>query len=186
MPRKQQHASRATPSSIDQIKLPSDAILLFVSVRHQQLELWHRGEPVCAYRISTSRYGVGQKPGSYKTPTGWHRVVRWIGEGRPEGAVFVGRRFTGEVLSSRAWRSRDANDRITTRILRLRGLEPGHNAGSGCDSYARYIYIHGSNHEHLLGKPASCGCVRMGNKDVAELFERTRGKATFCLIDAEA
>ncbi len=162
------------------------ALLLVVSARAQTLELYANERMVKVYRVSTSRVGLGQAPNSYRTPTGLHRVVRWIGEGRPLGAVFVGRRFTEEVLPPHAWRSDAPRDTITTRILRLRGLEPGHNAGPGCDSYDRYIYIHGTNHEQLLGSPASAGCVRMGNRDVADLFRRTRGRPTFCLIQDDA
>lgn len=164
------------------MKLPEGAFLLLVSIARQQLEVKTGARCVKTYRISTSRLGAGQRAGSNKTPTGWHRVVRWIGANRALGSIFVGRRFTGEVLPPRAWRSDAQRDTITTRILRLRGLEEGHNAGPGCDSYARYIYIHGTNHEQLLGKPASAGCIRMGNRDVADLFALTRGKPTFCLI----
>jgi hypothetical protein len=35
----------------------------------------------------------------------------------------------------------------------------------------RYIYIHGTTEECNLGKPASYGCIRMGMKDVVEIFE---------------
>lgn len=166
-----------------QAKLPADALLLHVSIARQQLALWVGGRRIKSYRVSTSRLGSGQKANSNKTPTGWHRIVRWIGANRPLGSVFVGRRFTGEVLPPRAWHSDAERDTITTRILRLRGLEQGHNAGRGCDSYVRYIYIHGTNHEQLLGTPASAGCVRMGNKAIADLFDRTRGKPTYCLIE---
>ena len=34
----------------------------------------------------------------------------------------------------------------------------------------RYIYIHGTPYENVLGHPASEGCIRMGNRDVIELF----------------
>lgn len=167
------------------MKLPPRSLLLFVSIRRQELELFRGDRRVRKYRVSTSRFGVGQIANSNRTPTGWHRVVRWIGAGRPLGSVFVGRRFTGVVLPPSAWRDTGPSDKISTRILRLRGLEPGHNAGPGRDSYARYIYIHGTSHEQELGRPASHGCVRMGNRDVLDLFRRTRGHPTFCLICAE-
>ena len=54
-----------------------------------------------------------------------------------------------------------------TRILWLEGLESGN-----ANTYDRYIYIHGTNHEDQIGRPASHGCVRMKNADVAELFRR--------------
>lgn len=162
--------------------IAADAWVLVVSWKKQRLTVWKDGRPIKSYRVSTSRRGVGQLMGSFKTPTGWHRVVRWIGDRRPPGAVFRSRRFTGEVLPPRCWRGAEGHDMMLTRILRLRGLEPGHNAGPGCDSYARFIYIHGTNHEHLLGRPASHGCIRMGNRDIIDLFERTRGRPTYCLI----
>ncbi len=64
----------------------------------------------------------------------------------------------------------DADDLVTTRILWLKGLEAGKNKGSGIDSYRRYIYIHGTAEEHLIGRPASHGCIRMYNNDVIKLF----------------
>ncbi len=67
-------------------------------------------------------------------------------------------------------------DLITSRILWLEGLEPGVNSGTDMegrvvDSYKRYIYIHGTNHEGEIGKPASLGCIRMTNSDVITLFD---------------
>ena len=62
---------------------------------------------------------------------------------------------------------------MLTRILWLSGLEPGVNKGPGIDSHARYIYIHATPAEEKLGTPASWGCVRLSNRDVIELFERT-------------
>ncbi len=34
-----------------------------------------------------------------------------------------------------------------------------------------YIYIHGTNDENSMGRPASHGCVRMRNREVIELFD---------------
>ena len=64
-----------------------------------------------------------------------------------------------------------AVDLITTRILRLEGLEPGINKGKGIDSFKRCIYIHGTPEEWLIGRPASHGCIRMKNGDVIGLFD---------------
>lgn len=159
------------------------AFLLWVDVSRQELSLWVDGVRIRSYPVSTSRYGLGEEEGSFKTPRGRHRVVRWIGAGRPAGAVFESRRFTGRVVPEAEWRDPSGPDLILTRILRLRGLEPGINAGPGCDSYCRYIYIHGTNHEEALGRPASKGCIRMGNLDIIDLFDRTRGHPTFCIVD---
>ena len=70
-----------------------------------------------------------------------------------------------------AWRAGGGRDYVLTRILWLEGLEPGVNRGAGIDSRARYIYIHGTNQEQLLGTPASHGCIRMANADVISFFD---------------
>ena len=48
-------------------------------------------------------------------------------------------------------------DVITSRILWLDGLEDGVNKGGDVDSKERFIYIHGTAEEGLIGKPASIG-----------------------------
>ncbi|MGB6196992.1 MAG: Mur ligase family protein, partial [Methyloceanibacter sp.] len=116
--------------------------------------------------VSSARAGIGGAEGSYRTPPGWHRVHRRIGEGAEEGSVFVSREPTGEMWRGEA---RD-DDLILTRILTLDGLEEGVNRGPGNDSFERYIYLHGTNHELLLGRPVSHGCVRLSNTDVSCLF----------------
>ncbi len=86
------------------------------------------------------------------------------------GTVFRGRVPIGE----RYWELGAAEQErclITSRILRLRGLESGLNAGKGCDTYDRMVYIHGTNQEESLGRPASHGCIVMSNQEVMELFE---------------
>lgn len=103
-----------------------------------------------------------------------------IGAEEPHGAVFKGRLPVGR----RFWEmppEEQAGNLITTRILRLRGLEPGLNSGQGVDSYQRYIYIHGTNHEDRIGSPSSGGCVLMTNNDVRDLFEMV-DPGTFVLI----
>jgi L,D-transpeptidase YbiS len=157
-------------------------IILVVDVGRQRLTMMLRSRVLKSYRVSTSRHGLGERSGSGRTPRGWHRVVRWIGEGAPAGMVFLSRRATGRVIAVGGSGSGGGADLIVSRILRLRGLEPGRNAGPGVDSYARYIYIHGTNQEHLLGRPASHGCIRMASRDVMDLFRRTRGHSTYCWI----
>jgi lipoprotein-anchoring transpeptidase ErfK/SrfK len=95
-----------------------------------------------------------------------------IGEGAPEGAVFVGRRATGEIFSAGLASAEPDRDWILTRILWLRGLERGRNRLGAVDSMRRYIYIHGTPEETRIGSPASHGCVRMRNGDVIDLFDR--------------
>jgi UDP-N-acetylmuramate--L-alanine ligase len=149
-------------------QLPSRLLLIDAE---RALGTWfENGEARAQWPVSTARAGIGGAEGSYRTPPGWHRVQQRIGDSAARGAVFVSREPTGEVWTGDA----RAEDLILTRILTLDGLEEGVNRGPGCDSLARYIYIHGTNHENLLGRPVSHGCVRMANDDVCELFATMR------------
>jgi UDP-N-acetylmuramate--L-alanine ligase len=144
--------------------------LVVVDADRQRLTLLEAGRAVASWPVSTAAAGVGGAAGSLRTPPGWHRIQARIGHNAAPGAVFESREPTGEV-----WRGeKRAEDLILTRILTLEGLEEGVNRGPGCDSLERFIYIHGTNHEDALGRPASHGCVRMSNPAVVELFERVR------------
>ena len=144
--------------------------LIVVDVDRQILSLVERGRTSANWPVSTATAGVGGASGSLRTPPGWHLVHARIGAGAPAGSVFESRVATGEV-----WRgAARADDLILSRVLTLDGFEQGVNRGAGCDSLERYIYIHGTNHEDALGRPASHGCVRMANADVIALFERVR------------
>jgi UDP-N-acetylmuramate--alanine ligase len=140
--------------------------LLVVDVERQRAVLIENGAAKAVWPVSSARAGIGGAEGSYRTPPGWHRVHRRIGEGAEEGSVFVSREPTGEMWRGEA---RD-DDLILTRILTLDGLEEGVNRGPGHDSLERYIYLHGTNHERLLGRPVSHGCVRLSNVDICSLF----------------
>ena len=159
--------------------LPETGLLVVVSVARQFAFLLERGHVVDTMAVSTAIRGTGCEEGSYKTPTGWHEVAEWIGDGEPEGRVFKERKPTGERMGAASGGDRDA---ILTRILRLRGLEPGVNCGAGLDSFDRFIYLHGTNREDLLGKPASRGCIRLASRDVVRLHDRTRDRTTLCWI----
>ena len=144
--------------------------MLLVDVARQRLVRFAGGEPVAECPVSTSANGVGGEEGSFRTPPGWHRIHRRIGAGAARGAVFVSREPTGETWGDE---TRD-DDLILSRVLTLEGLEDGVNRGPGCDSLERFIYLHGTNHEDDLGRPVSQGCVRLGNDDVLELFDRVQ------------
>ncbi len=144
------------------------ARLIVVDVDHQRLYLIEDGRITADYPVSTAAAGVGGREGSLRTPPGVHRIQRRIGAGEPSGAVFVDREPTG-----RSWEGEpESDDLILTRILTLEGEEEGINRGPGYDSLERMIYIHGTNHESMLGVPASHGCVRLSNRDVIDLFDR--------------
>jgi len=150
---------------------PDAERLIRVSITEQKLYLVEDGETLKQYPISTSVYGIGSKAGSNKTPLGKHKVISKFGQGAPLGAIFRSRINTGRVATIYTDDTDLEEDDVTTRILRLTGLEPGKNQGPGVDSFSRYIYIHGTPEEGLIGQPASHGCIRMKNTDVIELFD---------------
>lgn len=143
-----------------------------VDVAAQRMTVLCDGAVIRTYRVSTAANGVGGAAGSGRTPPGRHRVCRLFGHHAAPGQIFVSRRAVkGMVLPPCAWRGEGETDYVLTRILWLEGLEPGVNAGPGVDSRARYIYIHGTNQEQLLGTAASHGCIRLSNAEVIDLFE---------------
>ena len=144
--------------------------LIVVNISTQQLFLLKKGKIEEFYSVSTSVYGTGSTVNSFKTPLGRHKISEKIGEGLPEGAILKGRRWTGAIANIIKESIDTEFDVVTSRILWLTGLEEGKNLGSGVDSKSRYIYIHGTAEEGLIGKPASDGCVRMYNSDVISLF----------------
>ena len=122
------------------------------------------------YPVSTSKYGTGCQNGSEKTPLGLHRIADKLGGAMPVNEVFIGRIPQGS-LEECVERGVDLpDDVIMSRIMWLEGMEPGRNKGGYVDTYQRYIYIHGTNHEDQIGTPTSIGCIRMRNQDVVDLF----------------
>ena len=152
---------------------------LLISLPDQCLQACGRdGQVHISYPVSTSRHGPGELEGSGCTPRGAHIVRACIGSGEAEGAVFVGRRPTGEIWSRALSEQHPGRDWILTRILWLSGTEPGRNRLGNVDSMRRYIYIHGTPDSEPMGIPASGGCIRMRNPDVIELFHRVRPGTT--------
>ena len=121
-----------------------------------------------SYPISTALNGMGNLVDSFKTPLGLHRIRQKIGGGEPSGMIFQAREPVGQVARSLDNREKDE---ITSRILWLDGLEEGVNRGGVQDTFARYIYIHGTSDEKRIGQPVSAGCIRMKNCDVIDLFD---------------
>jgi UDP-N-acetylmuramate--alanine ligase len=156
---------------------PQD-LYLVVSVEAQALLVCRNDAVVERYDASTSRFGNGNRENSLKTPLGMHRIKEKFGAGAPPGRVFTDREDTGMDWDH----SQTGDNLILTRILRLEGLEEGINKGPGVDSYERYIYIHGTGREDLVGTPLSHGCVCMRNLDVIRLFDTVR-EGTLVYID---
>ena len=151
--------------------------LLYVDIPSQQMFFIKKGEIVNIYSISSSYYGTGNKVNSLMTPLGKHEIYKKLGENLPENAILKGRVWNGAIADIIKEPIDTDFDHVTSRILWLDGLEEGKNKGPGIDSRERYIYIHGTAEEGLIGKPASDGCIRMYNKDVIELFDLVDEKA---------
>ena len=133
-----------------------------VSIGEQKLRLFEGDALMAEYVISSAANGIGFDEGSYCTPTGRFEVSEKIGEGEPSGTIFRSRQPTG------VWDGTQSDDdMVLTRILRLHGLD-----AENANTMERYIYIHGTNQEALLGEPVSCGCVRMANADIVDLYDR--------------
>ena len=152
--------------------LPPAEHCIVVSVDQQKLWYFH-GSGRQTYVVSTARAGVGCVQDSQRTPTGLHQVGEKIGAGAVAGMVFKARQPTGVLASD--WPTPEDN-LITSRILWLDGLEPGHNQGSDAqgrvvDTKRRFVYIHGTNQADKLGRPNSHGCVLLSDADVIRLFE---------------
>lgn len=148
-----------------------DKIFLLVNIQKQELYVVRNDAVEKTYHISSSKYGTGNRKGSEKTPLGVHRVAEKIGAGAKPNTIFIGRKNTGEVTAIIKDSLDVEEDKVTSRILWLEGLEKGINKGKGIDSHDRFIYIHGTQEEGLIGTPASHGCIRLYNKDVIELFD---------------
>lgn len=138
-----------------------DLHVMEVSIPQQKMALYREGELVKTYPVSTSKFGLGNEKGSYRTPLGKMEVAEKIGHGKPAGAVFKSRKWTGEILKPNA----PGRDPIVSRILWLNGLESKNK-----NTYSRCIYIHGTAAEHSIGKASSYGCVRMKSRDIIDLF----------------
>ena len=147
---------------------------IHVHVPSQTLDLLDdSGALLRRYACSTSKFGLGTELGSNRTPTGNFRIAEKHGHDAPSGMIFKSRQPTGELGTSD-----DERDHVQTRILWLDGLD-----ADNANTKARYIYIHGTNAEHLIGTPASQGCVRLANQDVIDLFD-TVPEGTAVVIDA--
>ncbi len=140
--------------------------IIIVSVKDQVLYLLAPASSQ-KFTISTSRFGIGNREGSFMTPSGVHRIYAKIGAGAPAGRIFRDRMDTGMD-----WRPGLTDENLVlTRILQLEGLEEGINRGPGIDSLERCIYIHGTNKESLIGTPFTNGCICMKNSDIIFLFD---------------
>jgi lipoprotein-anchoring transpeptidase ErfK/SrfK len=148
---------------------------IVVSIPEQKLVLLDNGALIATYPISTSRFAIGDAPGSRGTPLGELEIAKKIGGSAPSGMVFKDRRATGEILAPDS----PGRDPIVTRILWLRGRE-----AQNANAYSRYIYIHGTPEERNIGTRASFGCIRMRSRDVIQLYDIVGPQARVTILNA--
>ena len=148
--------------------------LIFISIKNQRMYHIKHNKIIDTFIISSSLKGTGNKAGSNKTPLGLHKVKEKHGKGVPINGIMIERVFYGKLATIHHDTTKSNSDEITSRLLWLEGLEEGKNKGEGIDSYNRYIYIHGTSEEGRLGTPASHGCIRMGNKDIIDLYKKVK------------
>ncbi len=148
---------------------------IVISAREQKLALLEKGRLVAMYPISTSKFGLGDFRGSYRTPLGQLEIADKIGDGAPAGTVFKDRRRTGEIIAVNA----PGRDPIVTRIIWLRGRER-----QNANAFARDIYIHGTPEERNIGLRASYGCIRMRSTDIINLYNVVGRGAEVTIVDA--
>lgn len=160
---------------------PTDRVLL-VRIGTATLQFYRHGALVKSYVISTSKRPPSNVRNSLGTPRGLHEIAERIGAGQPPGMVFKSRVPTGRHYREIPSAATEEN-LITSRIFWLRGLEPAVNRGAEVDSYDRYIYIHGTNHEDRIGESISGGCVLMRNLDIVELYDDVRAGDQVLIVD---
>ena len=148
---------------------------IVISTRDQKLALLDRGNLLATYPVSTSKFGLGDRPGSRFTPLGQLQIAEKIGDNARPGAVFKDRRRTGEIVLANS----PGRDPIVTRILWLRGRE-----SQNANAFGRYIYVHGTPEERLIGTPASYGCIRMRSTDVVQLYNIVGVGAAVTIVNA--
>lgn len=148
---------------------------IVISTREEKLAVLDRGNLMAIYPVSTSKFGLGDQPGSRATPLGRLEIAKKIGDNAPPGAVFKDRLRTGEIVLANS----PGRDPIVTRILWLRGLE-----AQNANAFARDIYIHGTPEEWRIGSPASYGCVRMRSTDIIQLYNIVGIGAAVTIVNA--
>lgn len=148
---------------------------IVISTRDQKLAVLDHGTLLATYPVSTSKFGLGDYLRSSRTPLGQFEVAKKIGDNAPLGAVFKDRIRTGEIVAPNS----PGRDPIVTRILWLRGRE-----AQNANAFGRYIYIHGTPEERLIGTRASYGCIRMRSTDIVQLYNIVGVGAAVSIVDA--
>lgn len=167
----QQLTRKLLDAGLDKLTAADSRPIIYIDAQQQLLSCVSAQDKVIQYYpVSTSKYGLGQQLGSFKTPKGIHKIAQKIGDNEPVGRVFKSRVATENICLAEEYSGKE--DVITSRILWLQGMQAGYNCEGEVDTFNRYIYIHGTADESHIGQPASIGCIRMKNLDVIKLFEQ--------------
>lgn len=150
------------------MKYSLDEAAVIIDLAQQTLKVMKTQQ---VYSISSGKNGIGEQENSGKTPRGWHRIAQKIGAEHPQNAVFIARQWTGEIYNADLATQYPERDWILSRILWLDGVQENFNCGVGCDTFNRYIYIHGTPDCEPMGIPMSHGCIRMHNIALLEVFD---------------
>ena len=161
-----------------QLQISASQPSIIISIKTQKLWIFNNNTLQTKFSVSTSIAPSSCRENSFGTPWGLHQVYEKIGYNNPMGMIFKNRKPTGIVATP----NRESENQITTRILRLKGLEEGINQGKHCDSFLRFIYIHGTNQENKIGIPQSHGCILLSNKDIIKLYKMIPNKTLVWII----
>ncbi|GJD92970.1 L,D-transpeptidase [Methylobacterium iners] len=126
----------------------------------------------------------GEKPGTIVIATGKRRLYYVLGGGQAiRYGVGVGRQgFSWAGVKTVTMKKEWPDWRPPPQMLARRPDLPRYMAGGQDNPLgARALYlgsslyrIHGSNEPETIGAAVSSGCIRMTNRDIVDLYDRTR------------
>jgi hypothetical protein len=140
----------------------AEGVHIFISIPDQTMGVVDGDEVVARFPVSTSRFGIGDDPGSFKTPKGTLLISGKMGDSLTPGETLKPHSDTGAAASPGAVH----RDVMVTRVLWLTGEEDCNR-----NALQRNIYIQGTPDEKLLGKPVSWGSILMRSFDVLYLYD---------------
>ena len=157
-------ASHVYPALVSVGAIDEGDILILVDGSSQKLRVMNGSKKIVKeMSCSTASAGFGNTDTISehgKTSTGLMSIYDIIGEGEPIGMGFERKEPTGKIHKP----NESGNPAMTSRLLVLEGLQSENKS-----VYSRGIYIHGTNKESKLGRPASGGCIRVSNDNIVWL-----------------